>query len=256
MIMLKNEKEIDGIKESGKYLKGLFEELDSRIKAGMSTFEVDKIAHDYMKKHNCGAPCLGYYGYPAATCVSVNDTVIHGIPSRDIVLKDGDLVSVDITLEKNGFISDSTHTYEIGIVSDEVHLLNERTRKALYLGIEKAGEKGSRLFDIASAIEKYISQFGYGIVREYCGHGVGFEMHEDPAVPNWGSPGSGPLLRPGMALAIEPMVLMGSPRVRVLKDGWTAVSRDGKPTAHYENTVVVAEDGPLVITLQEKERTK
>ncbi len=249
MIMLKNEKEIDGIKESGKYLKGLFEELDSRIKAGMSTFEVDKIAHDYMKKHNCGAPCLGYYGYPAATCVSVNDTVIHGIPSRDIVLKDGDLVSVDITLEKNGFISDSTHTYEIGTVSDEVHLLNERTRKALYLGIEKAGEKGSRLFDIASAIEKYISQFGYGIVREYCGHGVGFEMHEDPLIYNYVSPrNTNSRIKRGMVFCIEPMINMGTSRIKELDDGWTVKTMDGKCACHWEHTVAIRETGLEILT--------
>ncbi len=249
MIQLKNEKEIEGIRESGKYLKELFVELSGRIMAGMSTFEVDKIAFEYMKKHKCGAPCLGYYDYPAATCVSVNDTVIHGIPSKKIILKEGDLVSVDITLEKNGFISDSTHTYEIGNVSEDVHLLNVRTEKALYIGIEKAGESGARLHDIAYAIESYINQFGYGIVREYCGHGVGFEMHEDPLIYNYVSPqNTNSKLKKGMVFCIEPMINMGTHKIKELDDGWTVKTADGKPACHWEHTVALTNSGIEILT--------
>ena len=226
MIQLKNEKEIEGIRESGKYLKELFVELSGRIMAGMSTFEVDKIAFEYMKKHKCGAPCLGYYDYPAATCVSVNDTVIHG-----------------------GFISDSTHTYEIGNVSEDVHLLNVRTEKALYIGIEKAGESGARLHDIAHAIESYINQFGYGIVREYCGHGVGFEMHEDPLIYNYVSPqNTNSKLKKGMVFCIEPMINMGTHKIKELDDGWTVKTADGKPACHWEHTVALTNSGIEILT--------
>lgn len=249
MIQLKNEKEIQKIREAGELLRELFLDLDSKIQEGMSTFEVDKIAHDFMKKNHATGPCLGYYGYPAVSCVSVNDTVIHGIPSKKIILKPGDLVSVDIVLEKDGFVADSTHTYEIGKVSDDVHALNIRTREALYRGIEAAGMKGARIQDVSAAVENYIKQFGYGIVREYCGHGVGFEMHEDPSVFNYTSPRNpNPKLREGMVFAIEPMICMKSHRIKDMKDGWTVKTVDGAVACHWEHTVALTANGIEIIT--------
>ena len=250
MIELKNAEEIQKIRESGVVLKALFEMLGENIQAGMSTYDVDKLAHDFMKKNNVTGPCLGYYGYPCVTCISVNDTVIHGIPSKKIILKDGDLVSVDITLDKDGFTTDSTHTYEIGQVSKEVHDLNVRTREALYRGIEAAGKKGARVQDIAAAIENYIKPFGYGIVRDYCGHGVGFSIHEDPLIFNYVShKNPNPKLREGMVIAIEPMITMGGDwRVRDMKDGWTVKTNDGSCACHWEHTVAITADGAEIMT--------
>ncbi len=249
MIELKSAEEIRKIRESGALLKELFDMLDETIKEGMSTYDVDREAHEFMKRHHVTGPCLGYYGYPAVSCVSVNDTVIHGIPSKKIILKDGDLVSVDICLEKDGFISDSTHTYEIGTVSSAVHDLNVRTREALYRGIEAAGTANARVQDIAHAIESYIKQFGYGIVREYCGHGVGFEMHEDPLIFNYVSISNpNPKLRKGMVFAIEPMICMGSHRIKDLKDGWTVKTVDGSVACHWEHTVAITDNGVEILT--------
>lgn len=249
VIQLKNRHEIEMIRSSGQLLHELFDELDEKISSGMSTYDVDKVCHDFIKRHHAGAPCLGYCGYPAATCVSVNDTVIHGIPSKKIILKDGDIVSVDITLDKDGYVSDSTHTYEIGKVSDDVHKLNMATNKALYLAIEAAGKPGARVHDIAAAVEGYIKPFGYGIVRDYCGHGVGFEIHEDPLVYNYVSlRNPNPKLREGMVIAIEPMINMGTYKIITLDDGWTVKTADGKPACHWEHTVAITENGAEIMT--------
>lgn len=250
MIMLKNDEEIDGIRTSGHYLAEMFEEIGPQICAGMSTYDVDKLFHEWMKKRHFGAPCVGYMGYPAATCVSVNDMVIHGIPTKGEVLADGDIVSVDICLERNGFISDSTHTYEIGKVSDEVHKLNTVTEKALYLGIEAASAKGARTQNIAKAVYSYCAiQNGYGVVRDYCGHGVGFEMHEEPDIPNYVSLANpNPRLKPGMVIAIEPMICMGTYKIKTMADGWGVKTADGKPACHWEHTVAITENGLEILT--------
>ena len=250
MIMLKNDEEIDGIRTSGHYLAEMFEEIGPQICAGMSTYDVDRLFHEWMKKRHFGAPCVGYMGYPAATCVSVNDMVIHGIPTKSEVLADGDIVSVDICLERNGFISDSTHTYEIGKVSDEVHQLNIVTEKSLYNAIDAAGKKGARLHDIAKAVEDTCRPYGYGIVRDYCGHGVGFSIHEDPCVFNYVSmrnPNN--KLREGMVIAIEPMINMGSWRIKDLEDGWTVKTVDGSVACHWEHTVAITENGAEIMTI-------
>ena len=250
MIQLKNRQEIEGIRKSGHLLADLFRHLDGQIAEGMSTYDVDMICHDYIKKHHAVASCYGYMGYPAATCVSVNDTVIHGIPSKKIVLKEGDLVSVDITLDLDGYVSDSTHTYEIGKVSDEVHQLNVVTEKALYNAIDAAGRKGARLHDIAQAVEDTCKPYGYGIVRDYCGHGVGLSVHEDPSIPNCPSRGPNPRIQAGMVLAIEPMINMGTDEVILADDGWTVLTADGKLSAHAEHTVAVFSDHTEVLTLR------
>ena len=249
MIMLKNDEQMDGIRTSGHYLAEMFEEIGPQICAGMSTYDVDKLFHEWMRKRHFGAPCVGYMGYPAATCVSVNDMVIHGIPSRHDILKEGDIVSVDICLEKNGYVSDSTHTYEIGKVSPEVHQLNEVTNRCLYLGIEAASQPHARIQDIGAAVSGYARKFGYGVVRDYCGHGVGFSIHEDPEVPNYVSLSNpNPRLRPGMVIAIEPMINMGTYRVRTEKDGWGVRTLDGKPACHWEHTVAITDSGLEILT--------
>ena len=230
-------------------LAEMFDEIGPEIQAGMSTLDVDKLFHSWMKKHHAGAPCLGYMGYPRATCVSVNDMAIHGIPNAKEILKEGDLVSVDICLEKNGYISDSTRTYEIGTVTPEVHQLNVVTNECLYLGIEAAGKRGARIQDIAKAVQTHAQKYGYGVIRDYCGHGVGLEMHEDPEIPNYVSQANpNPRLREGMVIAIEPMINMGNYRIKTLSDGWGVKTIDGKPACHWEHTVAILKDGVEILT--------
>lgn len=243
------------MEEAGRLLASVFDRLEGEIRPGVSTLALSELADRLIQEGGGVAASKGYGGFPEAICASVNEVLVHGIPSSRTILREGDIVSLDIVVRKAGYHADACRTYGVGVVSEEKKDLIEATRSSFFKGLEEC-RPGRHLGDVSHAIQSYVESRGYSVSRDYTGHGIGREMHEDPAVPNWGSPGSGPLLRPGMALAIEPMVLMGSPRVRVLKDGWTAVSKDGKPTAHYENTVVVAEDGPLVITLQEKERTK
>ncbi len=250
MIQLKNRQEIEGIRKSGHLLADLFRHLDTQIGEGMSTYDVDKICHDFMKRHHAIPSCLGYLGYPNATCVSVNDTVIHGIPNKKEILKNGDIVSVDITLDLDGFVSDSTHTYEIGKVSDDVHQLNIVTEKALYNAIDAASMKGARLHDIAEAVEETCKPYGYGIVRDYCGHGVGFAIHEDPLVYNYVSIKNPNLkLREGLVIAVEPMINMGSWKIDTLNDGWTVKTRDGSIACHWEHTIAITSNGAEILTI-------
>lgn len=250
MIQLKTEKDIDGIRKSCKLLAKLFQELDSFIKEGLSTKTIDEFVYDFAIKNKAYPSCLGYEGYPASACISVNDTIIHGIPSKKEILKAGDLVSVDICLTLNGYVSDSTHSYEIGSVSPELHKLNVVTKKCLDLGIEAASLKGARIQDIGAAVSKYAQKNGYGVVRDYCGHGVGFDVHEEPEVPNYtslGMPNS--RLKPGMVIAIEPMINLGTYKIKTLKDGWTVKTMDGKPACHWEHTVAITNDGLEVLTI-------
>lgn len=250
MIQLKTKKDIDGIRKSCKLLAVLFKELDDFVKAGISTKMIDKYVYDFAKKHNAYPSCLNYEGYPASSCISVNDTVIHGIPSEKEVLKEGDLVSVDICLTLDGYVSDSTHTYEIGKVSEELHQLNKVTKECLDLAIEAALKKGARIQDIGYAVSQHARKFGYGIVKDYTGHGVGFDVHEEPSVPNYTSLSLPNMrLKPGMVIAIEPMINMGNYHVKVLKDGWTVKTVDGKPACHWEHTVAITEDGLEVLTI-------
>ena len=249
MIQLKTPQDIEGIRRSGRLLARLFEEVGPQIAAGMSTYDVDRLCDDFIRRHHAVASCKGYMGYPSATCISVNDVVIHGIPNRHIVLSDGDIVSVDITLDLDGYVSDSTHTYEIGKVSPELHQLNEVTEKCLYLGIEAASKPHARIQDIGAAVSSYARRFGYGVVRDYCGHGVGFSIHEEPNVPNYVSLSSpNPRIREGMVLAIEPMINMGTYRIKTDPDGWGVRTQDGKPACHWEHTVAVTENGIEILT--------
>lgn len=250
MITLKSPKEIQKIRKSGKVLAECLLSLEEVIRPGISTWDIDRIAHEFITAHHGIPSCLGYCGYPNATCTSVNEVVIHGIPDRKKILNEGDIISVDICVTLDGYVSDSTRTYEVGQVSPEVHKLNVVTRESLYLGIEGARKKNARISDIASAVFRHAStENGYGVVRDYTGHGVGYDVHEVPEVPNFLSPMiPNPRLKPGMVLAVEPMVNMGTWKIRNMRDGWTVKTADGKPACHWEHTIAITEDGVEILT--------
>ena len=248
MIFVKSEREIDLIRESCKIVKDTLDFVGSKIKAGMSTKEVDELVERYIRASGANPSCLGYGGFPASACVSVNDVVVHGIPDYETILKDGDIVSVDVVADKNGYHGDACRTFCIGNVSKDVQQLVNVTEECFFKGIDGL-QAGTPLYDIGAKIQRYAESFGYGVVRAYSGHGIGREMHEDPSVPNYGRPGTGVRLRAGTVLCIEPMIAMGSWKTKLLADGWGAVTADGKPAAHYENTIVVREDGVEILTL-------
>ncbi len=247
MIHVKSEKEIDLMREPCKILRDTFAYVGSEIKAGMTTKEVDSLVERYIRSSGAYPSCLGYGGFPGSACISVNEMVVHGIPD-DRVLKDGDIVSVDVCAYKNGYHGDACRTFCIGNVSEDVKKLVKVTEECFFKAVEKL-RAGTPLFDIGYRVQKHAESHGYGVVRSYTGHGIGKEMHEDPSVPNFGKLGTGMRLRAGTVLCIEPMITMGSWKVRLLDDGWGAVTVDGKPAAHYENTVVVREDGVEILTL-------
>ena len=248
MIFIKSEKEIDCIREACKIVKETLDFVGSKIKAGMSTKEVDELVERYIRASGANPSCLGYGGFPASACVSVNEMVVHGIPSHDVILKDGDIVSVDVVADKNGYHGDACRTFCVGNVSEDVKKLVQVTEECFFKGIEGL-RAGTPLFDIGAKVQKHAESHGYGVIRSYSGHGIGREMHEDPSVPNYGKAGTGVRLRAGTVLCIEPMIAMGTWRTKLLADGWGAVTADGKPAAHYENTVVVREDGVEILTL-------
>ena len=247
MIHVKSEKEIDLMREPCKIVKETLEFVGSRIKAGMSTREVDELVERYIRSSGGNPSCIGYGGFPAAACVSVNEVVVHGIPD-DRILKEGDIVSVDIVADKNGYHGDACRTFCIGEVAPDVKELVRVTEECFFRAIEGL-RVGTPLFDIGYAVQQHAEAHGYGVIRSYTGHGIGREMHEDPSVPNFGKRGTGVRLKAGTVLCIEPMIAMGTWKVRLLPDGWGAVTMDGKPAAHYENTIVVREDGVEILTL-------
>ena len=247
MIHIKSEKEIDLIRESCKIVRDTLDFVGSKIQAGMSTREVDELVERYIRASGANPSCLGYGGFPASACVSVNEMVVHGIPDERI-LKDGDIVSVDVVADKKHYHGDACRTFCIGAVAPEVKQLVKVTEECFFKAIENL-RAGSALYDIGYAVQQHAEAHGYGVIRSYTGHGIGREMHEDPSVPNYGKKGTGMRLRAGTVLCIEPMIAMGDWRVRLLKDGWGAVTMDGKPAAHYENTVVIREDGVEILTL-------
>ena len=247
MIHVKSEKEIDLMREPCKIVKETLEFVGSRIKAGMSTREVDELVERYIRSSGGNPSCIGYGGFPAAACVSVNEVVVHGIPD-DRILKEGDIVSVDIVADKNGYHGDACRTFCIGEVAPDVKELVRVTEECFFRAIEGL-RGGTPLFDIGYAVQQHAEAHGYGVIRSYTGHGIGREMHEDPSVPNYGKRGTGVRLRAGTVLCIEPMIAMGTWKVKLLADGWGAVTADHKPAAHYENTVVVREDGVEILTL-------
>ena len=248
MIAVKSEEEIALLRESCRIVKECLEFVGSRIRAGMTTKEVDELVYNFIKVSGAEPSCLGYCGYPASACVSVNETVVHGIPDDETVLREGDIVSVDLCAYKNGFHGDGARTYCIGEVSAEKKRLVKVTEECFFKGIEGL-KAGTPLYDIGYKVQQYAEGNGFSVIRSYTGHGIGREMHEDPAVPNYGRRGTGPRLPANCVICIEPMIAAGTWRVRVLDDGWTAVTLDKKPAAHYENTVVVREDGVEILTL-------
>lgn len=247
MIHVKSEKEIDLMREPCKIVRDTLAFVGSKIKAGMSTREVDELVERYICSSGANPSCLGYGGFPASACVSVNETVVHGIPD-DRILKEGDIVSVDVVADKNGYHGDACRTFCIGKVAPEVEKLVKVTEECFFKGIEGL-KAGTPLYDIGYRVQKHAESFGYGVIRSYTGHGIGREMHEDPNVPNYGKLGTGTRLRAGTVLCVEPMIALGSWQVKLLSDGWGAVTIDGKPASHYENTVVVREDGVEILTL-------
>ena len=248
MIYLKTEDEIDLLRESNQIVAKTLAEVGKYIQPGVTTKYLDQIGEDFIR--SCGAvpSFLNYNGYPASLCLSINDVVVHGIPSVRQVLKEGDIVSVDCGAYKNGYHGDSTYTFRVGEVDEKIVALLRTTKESLYLGIEQAVE-GHRLGDIGNAVQTHCQRRGYTVVREMVGHGVGRHLHEEPEVCNYGKKGSGPMLKTGMVIAIEPMINMGSRQIYIENDGWTTRTADHKPSAHFEHTVAITDDGCEVLTL-------
>lgn len=247
-ILIKSEREIDLIRESCRLVALVHEELGKMIRPGISTKDIDDYGDELIRGYGCIPNFLNYNGYPASICVSVNEEVVHGIPSKHRILHEGDIVSLDAGLIYKGYHSDAARTYGVGKISAECQKLIDETRNSFFEGIKYA-KPGYRLFDISNAIDAYISKFGYGIVRDLTGHGVGTQLHEDPQIPNFRQIRRGPKLQPGMTLAIEPMINMGRADVEWLDDDWTVVAEDGLPSAHYENTILITDGEPEILTL-------
>ncbi|MBQ3019555.1 MAG: type I methionyl aminopeptidase [Clostridia bacterium] len=247
MIHVKSEREIDLMREPCRIVKDTLAFVGEKIHAGMTTKELDVLIERFIRSEGARPSCLGYGGFPASACISINDVVVHGIPDERII-REGDIVSVDVVADKNGYHGDACRTFCIGDVKPEVKKLVQVTEECFFKAIEGL-RAGTPLFDIGYRVQKHAESFGYGVIRSYTGHGIGKEMHEDPSVPNYGKLGTGVRLKAGTALCIEPMIALGDWHVRILNDGWTAVTVDRKPAAHYENTVIVREDGVEILTL-------
>lgn len=249
MILLKTEEQIDGIRRSCKLLAQLLEYMDGKIAPGMSTWDVDQKCHDFIVKHGGKPAFLHFEGFPGSVCVSVNEEVIHGIPKKKHIIHDGDIVTIDAGIDLKGYFSDSAWTYMIGDVRPEVQKLVKVTRECLYKGIGALDKPHCRIQDIGEAVYEHAHRNGFGVVREYCGHGVGLKVHEDPEIPNYVSRFSpNPRIREGMVIAIEPMINLGGDGIIDMPDGWTVVTADGKPAAHWEHTVAITANGPEVLT--------
>lgn len=248
MVSIKSEREIELMREAGRILARVHEELEKALKPGMSTMDVDKLGEHIIRSYGCIPSFKNYNGYPASICVSVNDEVVHGIPNKHHYLEEGDIVSLDAGVIYKGYHSDAARTHGIGQVTSEAQKLMEVTRQSFFEGI-KFAKAGNHLNDISSAIQAYAESFGYGVVRDLVGHGIGSHLHEDPEVPNFSQKRRGILLRPGMTLAIEPMINAGTPDVVWMDDDWTVVTRDGSLSAHYENTILITEGEPEILSL-------
>lgn len=235
------------MKEACRISAGALRVAGEAVKPGVSTAEIDRIAYEYIKSQGAEPNFLHLYGFPATACISVNDEVIHGIPSKKRILREGDIVSIDLGAKKHGFNGDNAATFACGKISGEAQRLIDVTRESLYEAI-KVAVPGNKIGDIGACVQKYCEERGFSVVRDYTGHGVGKELHEDPAVPNFGTAGRGIRLLPGMTIAIEPMINQGTKNVKRLSDGWTVKTADGKLSAHFENTVAVTKDGPVILT--------
>ena len=247
MITLKSKEEIEIMRSAGQIVAGALAMVGEEIKEGMSTKLLDKLVEDYIRSKDSIPAFKGYHGFPASACISINEEVVHGIPG-DRVIRDGDIVSVDVGSILDGYYGDSAKTFAIGNISEEKRKLMEITEKSLLAGIDKA-RNGNKLGQISAAVQKVAEDEGYGVVRQLVGHGIGRNMHEEPQVPNYGSVNEGPVLKTGMVIAIEPMVNCGTYQVKTLPDGWTIVTSDGLPSAHFEHTVAITDNGPDILTV-------
>lgn len=247
MIVLKTTRELSLMKEACRISAGALRVAGEAVKPGVSTWEIDQIAYEYIKSQGAEPNFLHLYGFPATACISINDEIIHGIPSKERILKEGDIVSIDLGAKVHGYNGDNAATFACGKISEQAQRLMDTTKESLYKAIEMA-VPGNKIGDIAWAVQDYCEQRGYGVVREYTGHGVGRELHEDPSVPNYGKAGRGVRLLPGMTLAIEPMINEGTAAIRQMPDGWTVKTADHKLSAHFEHTVAITNDGPVILT--------
>ena len=249
MIPIKNERELEVMRQACKITAAARALAGEMVRPGVSTLQIDKAVHDYIVSQGAKPSFLNYNGFPASACISVNETVIHGIPGG-YILKEGDIVSVDVGAFYKGFHGDCAATFACGAISTEAQKLIDVTKQSFFEGM-KFATKGKRVQDISHAIQTYVESNGFSVVRSFVGHGVGRQLHEEPEVPNFGNPGRGPRLIPGMTIAVEPMVNVGTHEVRILKDGWTVLTADGKLSAHYENTVLITDGEPEILTVTE-----
>lgn len=250
MIIIKTSNELTKMRKAGLITGGALVAAQKAIHPGMSTLELDKVIKNYIISHGAKPSFLGYNGFPASACISVNDTVIHGIPTSGEKLKDGDIVSVDVGAYIDGYHGDSAKTFAVGEISQEAKALMASTEESLYVAINMA-KPGVRIGDISAAIQEYNEKRGFSVVREFVGHGVGANLHEDPEVPNFGRAGHGPRLMPGMVIAIEPMINAGRPHVKILNDGWTVKTSDKSLSAHFEHTIAITSSGAIILTQPE-----
>ncbi len=251
-VTIKSAREIELMRKAGKILAKVHEDLGKELKPGMTTLEIDKLGEDMIRSFGCEPSFLNYCGYPGSVCVSVNEEVVHGIPSAKKIIKEGDIVSLDIGVIYKGYHSDAARTHGIGEISEDARLLIERTRQSFFEGIKYA-YAGRHLHEISRAVGEYAQSFGYGVVRDLCGHGIGSHLHEEPEIPNFKQFRRGIKLRPGMTLAIEPMVNLGTEDVVWMDDEWTVISEDMSLSAHYENTILITDGEPEILTLTESE---
>ena len=247
MITIKSEREIELMRHAGMLVSKMHQFIKPYIKEGISTYELDQLCEKFILENDAVPTCKGFEGYPATLCTSVNDVVVHGIPHKDEIIHDGDIITIDVVIGYKGYQGDAAWTYAVGEIDDDKKYLMEHTEKALLEGV-KMVKPGNRIGDISFAVQKYAEEHHLGVVRELCGHGIGQGMHEDPEVPNFGIPNTGPRLRPGMVICIEPMLTFGDRHVYVLDDEWTVKTQDRSPAAHYEHTILVTEDGYEILT--------
>ncbi|HBB45045.1 MAG TPA: type I methionyl aminopeptidase [Clostridiales bacterium] len=248
MIYLKTKRQIELMKEACRITKGMLDIVEKNIKPGVSTLELDQIAEDYCRSQGAIPNFKGYGGFPGSICTSINDVIVHGIPKANVILKEGDIISIDCGAYIRGFNGDAARTFPVGKISKEKQQLIDVTKQSFFEGI-KGLKVGDKIGDIGERVQKYAESFGFSVVREMVGHGIGRELHEDPEVPNYGHKGFGPTIENGLCIAVEPMINMGKKEIVIDKDGWTTRTKDGKPSAHYENTLAITDEGVEILTL-------
>ena len=248
MVSIKNSRELSSMREACRISAKALQLAGEAVQPGVTTGEIDRLGRKYIESEGATPSFLGYGGFPGSACISINEEVIHGIPSAERYLQEGDIVKIDVGAYIDGFHGDSANTFPVGKISVEAQRLIDATRESFYEGVQAAQRDGARIGDIGAAVDGYVSQRGYSVVRKYVGHGVGKDLHEDPSVPNYGTPGHGPRISRGMVIAIEPMINAGTGRVIDQPDGWTVITADGQLSAHYEHTVAITDEGPLLLT--------